>query len=155
MLGELTLLGGRIATSDHNLRIAYASQDTFIFPGTLRENVLLGVSFDANRYNAVINACGLVPDITRLTMGDATVLGDKGIILSGGQRQRVASASVFNFRYLLLQILMLLLLWTGPGSRRVCRCTHLIFGRPAQVRPQIVPASRVELNICLRQRFGC
>jgi hypothetical protein len=96
MLGETTLLDGSIASADHNLRIAYASQDAFIFPGTLRDNVLLGAAFDAARYNAVINACGLAPDITRLTKGDATVLGDKGIVLSGGQRQRVASVSVFN-----------------------------------------------------------
>ncbi|KAG8697376.1 hypothetical protein FRC09_007907 [Ceratobasidium sp. 395] len=92
LLGEMTLLNGKIATSDRNLRIAYASQDAFIFPGTLRDNVLLGSSFDATRYSAVINACGLMPDITRLTKGDATILGDKGVTLSGGQRQRVALA---------------------------------------------------------------
>ncbi|KAG9105410.1 hypothetical protein FRC07_009306, partial [Ceratobasidium sp. 392] len=89
MLGEMTLLNGTIATSDHDLRIAYASQDAFIFPGTIRDNVLLGSTFDTARYNAVINACGLMPDITRLTKGDATVLGDRGVTLSGGQRQRV------------------------------------------------------------------
>ncbi|KAG9076600.1 hypothetical protein FRC06_009417, partial [Ceratobasidium sp. 370] len=89
MLGEMTLLGGTIATSDHDLRIAYASQDAFIFPGTIRDNVLLGSAFDVTRYNMVINACGLLPDISRLTKGDATVLGDKGVTLSGGQRQRV------------------------------------------------------------------
>ncbi|KAG8697410.1 hypothetical protein FRC09_007892 [Ceratobasidium sp. 395] len=92
MLGEMTLLNGKIATSDRDLRIAYASQDAFIFPGTLRDNVLLGSLFDAARYSAVINACGLMPDITRLTKGDATILGDKGVTLSGGQRQRVALA---------------------------------------------------------------
>ncbi|KAG8744004.1 hypothetical protein FRC10_010983 [Ceratobasidium sp. 414] len=92
MLGEMTLLGGTIATSDHDLRIAYASQDAFIFPGTIRDNVLLGSIFEAARYNAVINACGLMPDISRLSKGDATVLGDKGMTLSGGQRQRVALA---------------------------------------------------------------
>ncbi|QRW07534.1 ABC transporter [Ceratobasidium sp. AG-Ba] len=92
MLGELTLLNGTIATSVRELRIAYASQDAFIFPGTLRDNVLLDSAFDGARYNAVINACGLMPDIARLVKGDGTVLGDKGVTLSGGQRQRVALA---------------------------------------------------------------
>ncbi|QRV93384.1 ABC transporter [Ceratobasidium sp. AG-Ba] len=92
MLGELTLLNGTIATSVRELRIAYASQDAFIFPGTLRDNVLLDSAFDGARYNAVINACGLMPDIARLVKGDGTVLGDKGATLSGGQRQRVALA---------------------------------------------------------------
>ncbi|KAG9085879.1 hypothetical protein FS749_004046, partial [Ceratobasidium sp. UAMH 11750] len=92
MLGEMTLLDGTVATSDPDLRIAYASQDAFIFPGTIRDNVLLGSTFDTTRYNTVLNACGLMPDINRLAKSDATTLGDKGVTLSGGQRQRVALA---------------------------------------------------------------
>ncbi|QRV93386.1 ABC transporter [Ceratobasidium sp. AG-Ba] len=92
MLGELILTNGTLATSDRNLRIAYASQDAFIFPGTIRENVLLGSVFDRVRYGAVMDACGLVPDIAKMVKGDETVLGDKGMTLSGGQRQRIALA---------------------------------------------------------------
>ena len=91
MLGETTSLKGTISTSDRNLRIAYASQDAFIFPGTVRDNILLGSPFDATRYTAVMNACGLMPDIARMEKGDGAVLGDKGVTLSGGQRQRVVS----------------------------------------------------------------
>ncbi|QRW07537.1 ABC transporter [Ceratobasidium sp. AG-Ba] len=92
MLGELILTDGTLATSDRNLRIAYASQDAFIFPETIRENVLLGSAFDRVRYDAVMDACGLAPDIGKMVKGDETILGDKGMTLSGGQRQRIALA---------------------------------------------------------------
>ncbi|KAF8596483.1 P-loop containing nucleoside triphosphate hydrolase protein, partial [Ceratobasidium sp. AG-I] len=92
MLGETTLRSGSIVASTGRLKVAYAAQDAFIFSGTLRENIILGEAFDSDRYQTVIAACGLRPDLARLPSGDGTRLEDKGANLSGGQKQRVALA---------------------------------------------------------------
>ena len=41
-------------------RVSYASQDQWVFSGTLRENVLFGNPFDKEWYDAVIEACALI-----------------------------------------------------------------------------------------------
>ncbi|KAG8724645.1 hypothetical protein FRC09_016190 [Ceratobasidium sp. 395] len=92
MLGETTLLSGSLATSPKRPHVGYAAQDAFIFPGTIRENIILGNVIDLERYQAVIAACGLGPDFARFPSGDMTRLADKGTSLSGGQKQRVALA---------------------------------------------------------------
>ena len=72
-------------------RIAYASQDALIIPGTVRENILFGREYDEKRYRDVLAACALLPDLERLRSGDQTRLGEKGITVSGGQKQRIVS----------------------------------------------------------------
>eukprot|EP00741_Cyanophora_paradoxa_P013906 tig00020723_g13424.t1 len=74
------------------LSVAYVSQEPWIQNATLRANVLFGEPFDAARYSAAIDACGLRPDLATLPAGDLTEIGEKGVNLSGGQRQRVALA---------------------------------------------------------------
>lgn len=59
---------------------------------TIRENILNGEDYDADRYEQVIDACCLGRDLGILAVGDATEIGEKGIILSGGQKARVALA---------------------------------------------------------------
>jgi len=44
------------------------------------------------RYNSVLDACCLDVDMARLSAGDSTLIGDRGVTLSGGQRQRVSLA---------------------------------------------------------------
>ena len=62
-------------------RIAYASQDALIIPGTVRENILFGREYDEKRYRDVLATCALL----RLRSGDQTRLGEKGITDSGGR----------------------------------------------------------------------
>ena len=58
----------------------------------MRDNILFGAPFDAVRYDAVLEACCLLPDLAILPAGDATEIGERGINLSGGQKARVALA---------------------------------------------------------------
>ncbi|MFC7200816.1 ABC transporter ATP-binding protein [Halospeciosus flavus] len=73
--------------------IGYVSQDTFLFYGTVEENILYG-SFDADR-EAVVEAAKAAEAhefIQNLPEGYDTMVGERGVKLSGGQRQRVAIA---------------------------------------------------------------
>ncbi|MDD5199430.1 MAG: ABC transporter ATP-binding protein [Terrimicrobiaceae bacterium] len=73
--------------------LAIVSQETILFAGTLRENILYGASgvSDAELQAAIdsANASGFIRD---LTLGLDTEIGERGIQLSGGQRQRIAIA---------------------------------------------------------------
>lgn len=88
-LGEMTQLHGGALV---NGSIAYASQQAWIFAGTIRENIVFGRPFDAKRYAQTIRACQLVDDIKSCPAGDQTVIGERGASLSGGQRARVSCA---------------------------------------------------------------
>jgi ATP-binding cassette, subfamily B, bacterial len=73
--------------------IAVVSQDTYLFHGTVEENLRLG-SPDATEAELVAaataaNAHGF---IAALPDGYGTVIGERGTSLSGGQRQRLAIA---------------------------------------------------------------
>ncbi|KAK3834478.1 MAG: multidrug resistance-associated protein 3 [Linnemannia gamsii] len=73
-------------------RMAYVAQQAWIVNATLRDNILFGNDFDQARYDQVIMASGLLPDIDMLPAGDQTEIGERGINLSGGQKQRVSLA---------------------------------------------------------------
>ncbi|KAJ6465983.1 P-loop containing nucleoside triphosphate hydrolase protein [Mycena vulgaris] len=98
ILGETRLVEGILKVKAH--KIALASQTPFIYPGTLRANILLDSPWDEVFYEQVIHACGLRQDIEALPRRDMVKLGDKGTFeshthgatLSGGQRQRLAIA---------------------------------------------------------------
>ncbi len=73
-------------------RVAYVPQVAFIKNATLRDNITFGLPFERERYDRVLEACALLPDLEVLEAGDRTEIGEKGINLSGGQRQRVSLA---------------------------------------------------------------
>ncbi|EDO48176.1 predicted protein [Nematostella vectensis] len=72
--------------------IAYVPQMPWIFLGTVRENILFNASYDADKYERVIEACDLKSDFKTFPNGDLSVIGERGIALSGGQRARVSLA---------------------------------------------------------------
>jgi ATP-binding cassette, subfamily B, bacterial len=74
-------------------QIAVVSQDTYLFHGSIEENICMGRP-DASHYDIVAAAtvANIHTFITSLPAGYQTLIGEKGIKLSGGQRQRVAIA---------------------------------------------------------------
>ena len=95
--------GGSIRIGGRDLReldpaqvrgmIAVVSQDTYLFHGTVEENLRLG-SPDATHADliAAATAANAHGFIAALPQGYQTVIGERGTQLSGGQRQRLAIA---------------------------------------------------------------
>ena len=61
--------------------IAYVPQQAWIQNTTLRNNVLFGKDYTVSRYNKIIDACALGPDLEILPGGDQIEIGEKGINL--------------------------------------------------------------------------
>ena len=94
---------GRVLLGGHDLRdltfdairrqIAVVSQDTYLFHGTVEENLRMGApEASQEQLIAAARAANIHDFIAGLPAGYQTVVGEKGIKLSGGQRQRVAIA---------------------------------------------------------------
>ncbi len=77
--------------SDFRAGVGYVPQDSRLFNGTLRDNVLLGrASAEAHRLGAVAKLTGLYRVAENHPMGWDLPVGESGGLLSGGQRQLVA-----------------------------------------------------------------
>ncbi|XP_050319801.1 LOW QUALITY PROTEIN: ATP-binding cassette sub-family C member Sur [Bactrocera neohumeralis] len=91
LLMEMPLLRGDIIWNKTST-IAFVPQQPWLLNANIRENILFGESFRPRRYDFVLEACALKPDIELMPDADFTVIGERGINLSGGQRQRIAIA---------------------------------------------------------------
>ncbi|KAH8351886.1 hypothetical protein KR084_000433 [Drosophila pseudotakahashii] len=91
LLMEMPLLVGNMFWHK-TCTISYVSQQPWLLNDTIRENILFGESFRPKRYDFVLEACALKPDIELMPRGDFTIIGERGINMSGGQRQRIAIA---------------------------------------------------------------
>jgi ABC-type multidrug transport system fused ATPase/permease subunit len=94
--------------------VALVSQRAWIQNCSVKDAVLFHSPYDSNKYDRVLDACQLLPDIAMLPNGDSTEIGERfplfkflfsepyscycpsfnhrGINLSGGQQQRIALA---------------------------------------------------------------
>ncbi len=73
--------------------IAYVGQETFLFPGTVRENIARGkFGVTDEEVAAAARAAFAEEFIAQLPSGYDTPVGENGVQLSGGQRQRIAIA---------------------------------------------------------------
>ncbi|XP_058536855.1 multidrug resistance-associated protein 1 isoform X1 [Ochotona princeps] len=89
LLAEMDKVEGHVALKGS---VAYVPQQAWIQNDSLRENILFGRPLQERYYNAVVEACALLPDLEILPNGDRTEIGEKGVNLSGGQKQRVSLA---------------------------------------------------------------
>lgn len=74
-------------------QVGVVDQDTFLFGGTIRENISL--SYPGAKLEEIIEAARLAGAdefIKKMPMGYETQIGEGGGMLSGGQRQRIAIA---------------------------------------------------------------
>ena len=56
LIKELSPVSGSVVVDG---KVSYASQEPWVFSGTLRENVLFGLPYKADWYQKVIEACSL------------------------------------------------------------------------------------------------
>jgi len=104
LLGEMKLVKGSffmpksrtVVSTDPETgftnNIAYAAQSAWLLNASVRDNILFGEKYDAERYEAVVKGCALAKDFENLEGGDLTEIGEKGINVSGGQKQRISLA---------------------------------------------------------------
>ncbi len=94
--GRVTLGGidlRRMSFAQIRRNISVVNQDTFLFHGTIGENIRMGRPDASNEeVEEAARVANIEGFIDTLPDGYDTVIGEKGIKLSGGQRQRVAIA---------------------------------------------------------------
>lgn len=86
ILKELPLTEGTIQV---NGRVSYASQEPWLFGGSIKQNILFGQPWDERKYEEVVRVCALERDFSLFPYGDNTIVGERGVLLSGGQKARV------------------------------------------------------------------
>ncbi len=94
--GNYQLMGRRIEDWNRKAlreQIALVSQNVFLFPTTIEENILYGNP--KATHEEMVEACKkaeIHAFIMTLPQGYQTVVGERGAILSGGQKQRISIA---------------------------------------------------------------
>ncbi len=96
-------VGGRVTVEGHDARkvklaslrrqVAVVLQDTFLFNGTVRDNIIYGKpAASEDEMIAAAQAAYAHEFIVNLPQGYETEIGERGVKLSGGQKQRLALA---------------------------------------------------------------
>ncbi len=77
-------------------RISYFSQDTPVFDGTIRENLIFDQDLPDEKLCDSLEHTQLLPLLTSLEHGLDTRIGEKGTCLSGGEKQRLALSRLWH-----------------------------------------------------------
>lgn len=78
---------------EYNRKVAYVSQDNYLFDNTIRENIRMGdLNATDTQVEEAAKKCGCHEFIMKLEKGYDTVAGSAGGHLSGGERQRISIA---------------------------------------------------------------
>jgi ABC-type multidrug transport system fused ATPase/permease subunit len=81
---------GRVALTPGPRAIVF--QEAFLFGGTVRDNVSVGLDLSDEQVWAALRMAAADQFVRDLEDGLDTMVGERGVTLSGGQRQRVALA---------------------------------------------------------------
>lgn len=84
-----------IKLNDYYSYISYVSQDTPIFDGTIRENIIFDKKISDEDIFKTLELVQLKELVCKLKDGLSTEIGEKGMKLSGGEKQRLALARIF------------------------------------------------------------
>ncbi|CAK67718.1 unnamed protein product (macronuclear) [Paramecium tetraurelia] len=87
----LILIDGQ-EPQQNKLKIGYVEQEPFLFPDTIRNNILFGKAYSKTLYEKVIWVAQLESDFELMKFRDKTEIGERGITLSGGQKARISLA---------------------------------------------------------------
>lgn len=77
-------------------RISYFSQDTPVFDGTIRENLIFDQDLPDEKLCDSLEHTQLLPLLASLEHGLDTRIGEKGTCLSGGEKQRLALSRLWH-----------------------------------------------------------
>ncbi|MFH2093009.1 MAG: ABC transporter ATP-binding protein [Pseudomonadota bacterium] len=93
---------GHIAINNHKIdtldldylrkHISFMPQESFLFSGTIRDNIVMGKTISDHELEQMLWICCLDQTIEKMPRGLDTIVGERGITLSGGQKQRIALA---------------------------------------------------------------
>ena len=76
-------------------KVTYLSQDTPVFDGTIKENLVFDREVSEDDIHACLEKTHLYPLLCTLDKGIETRIGEKGTCLSGGEKQRLALARLW------------------------------------------------------------
>jgi ATP-binding cassette, subfamily C, bacterial CydD len=85
----------QLSEHDWYSQMSYISQHPYIFSGTLRENICMGIPATDEEIYKALDQAQLTSWVNSLPNGLDIVLGEGGRGLSGGEKQRVAIARAF------------------------------------------------------------
>ena len=85
----------KIKLDSYYEHLSYLSQDSPIFDGTLKENIVFDKDISDEKIIEVLKLVELEKFYSKLKNGLQTELGEKGILISGGERQRISLARLF------------------------------------------------------------
>lgn len=75
-------------------QICYLSQAAYLISGTIKENICLGLDYDEDKMNEILEMVCLTEEFSGSLLNLNTSVGNSGEQISGGQRKRIALARV-------------------------------------------------------------
>lgn len=79
-----------ISMQDWRKRISVVFQDDYLFPSTIKDNLLLGYKMDDESLLKLCESMQISEMIERLPNKFESVIGERGVTISGGQKQRLS-----------------------------------------------------------------